>query len=667
MTLVSTGQNIKKLTPTETVWEKHISLERSISKLSIGLINPTIGNFNKQIDKILAEVGTYFEVDRITIFLIDSYHQYIWVNNVWCDAGLSPNDIQHKNFPIRPSDLWFSKLEKNEIVHITDVHAHQREAMFCEEGQQLQEFKSLIRIPFFDEDIFIGFISINSKSLNTWLNDDIAVLHLIGGIIGRAFAQKRKHDALVSRKEYLEKLNQITLDTLNANNTQEMLENISQQIGDLFMADYCSIELWDEDQGKVCLSTSYGKLDSDIYDLLNHPTELSFTEAILAEEKPLFVENNFKASIVKQAEGEISSTSSLLGIPMVAEGKKLGSILLGFDTPYNFGKDVIHVANQVACQISRALLKVQSLEHAQKTAQQAETLRKASSILVSTMTHEDALERILDQLAQTVPFDQASVQILCDGNLEVKARRGTQSIRNDISCLLKYPGDNPNTQVIQRCKPIAINDPQNDYQVFTSPHHIITRSWLGVPLIAQNRVIGTLSLEHHQPGFYDEDTIINLVTALADQMAISLENARLYAEEHQKVIELEALRATTANITQELNLERLIISILTRATTLLKATGGELGLLDHHKKNLRILVSHNMGLDNGGKIIKLGQGLMGLVAVSRKVEMVEDYQKWVGRLKSYEDIQIHAAIAAPLMIGDRFLGAIGIMNSDHSR
>ncbi len=167
-------------------------------------------------------------------------------------------------------------------------------------------------------------------------------------------------------------------------------------------------------------------------------------------------------------------------------------------------------------------------------------------------------------------------------------------------------------------------------------------------------MIGILTLDHHEPNFYSNKRLITLASAFADQVAISLENSRLYAAEKRRVQELDALRETTADITKELAIENLIQAILERATSLLHATGGELGLVDPNGEVIHILVSHNMGANKVGVVIEPGEGLMGYVAKTRQIEMIEDYQEWIGKMDIYKQSDIHAAIAAPLMIGNNF-------------
>jgi signal transduction histidine kinase len=57
-------------------------------------------------------------------------------------------------------------------------------------------------------------------------------------------------------------------------------------------------------------------------------------------------------------------------------------------------------------------------------------------------------------------------------------------------------------------------------------------SWMAVPLTIKDRMIGVLTLSHHQPAFY-KDRHAGLVRAVATQVAVAIENARLYEQAHQ--------------------------------------------------------------------------------------------------------------------------------------
>src|SRR5690606_25785417 len=135
-------------------------------------------------------------------------------------------------------------------------------------------------------------------------------------------------------------------------------------------------------------------------------------------------------------------------------------------------------------------------ESAQKRAQEAETLRQATSVILSTLNADEAIEQILEQLDQVVPFDSASVQLLDDDYLEVVGGRGWRFPERVIGMRFKVPGNNPNTLVIETRQPLIIDDAWNEFTDFemNDPDHTI-RSWMGIPLMVQDQPIGMITLD----------------------------------------------------------------------------------------------------------------------------------------------------------------------------
>ncbi len=160
-------------------------------------------------------------------------------------------------------------------------------------------------------------------------------------------------------------------------------------------------------------------------------------------------------------------------------------------------------------------------------AEESETLRKAGSVVAATLDPEEAVSRILEQLEQVVPHDSASVQLLRDGELEIVGGRGWQDPSSVIGIRFPVPGDNPNSIVIQTQKPYILNEAEKSYRSFHRPPHSHIRSWLGVPLIVRNEVTGILAIDSTEPHHFNASHV-QLATAFADQVAITLENTRLF-------------------------------------------------------------------------------------------------------------------------------------------
>ncbi|HEY1016475.1 MAG TPA: SpoIIE family protein phosphatase [Herpetosiphonaceae bacterium] len=189
------------------------------------------------------------------------------------------------------------------------------------------------------------------------------------------------------------------------------------------------------------------------------------------------------------------------------------------------------MANQAAIAIENARL----FEDAQRRAREAETLQQAGAVVAATLRQDEALARILEQLARVVPYDSASVQLLRDGSLEIIGGRGWQDVSSIIGIAFPIPGPNPNTAVIQRREPIILGDVTDGYE-FPKVTGTPIRSWMGVPLIVQDQVIGMLSLDRLEAGAFSADHA-RLAAGFADHVAIAIANIRLYTAAEQELAE----------------------------------------------------------------------------------------------------------------------------------
>ena len=666
---LSTGRDITDLKLSELELKKRTEFEHLITKLSIDFINLSLEDIDSQINLLLAQVGEYVHVDRSYVFIFNPETRAMSNSHEWCQKGIKPQIDTLQDLDFASYDYWVSRILKHETIIITDLDQLPEEAGKLKNTLKEGKIKSVIGIPLINTGTvhgFIGFDSVLEK--REWNDDEINILKIISGIIGNAIIQRRNQEDLQRQAQYLELLNGITMASLNTKNVEEMVNVVASKILTLINADNCSIDLWDESKQKIIGSAYNGIASTSKIQSELDQEDTSLTKLVVSSGKLLIIEDVNTSDLISQKMQDLFQTSSLIALPLIVDDHKLGAAIFGYNTNHNFTKSEISLAQQASYQISQALLKQRLLEIAQKSAQEAEKLHMAGAIVASNLDPNIAISSILDQLEQVVPFDSASIQILNNDYLEIKDGRGWPEHINPVGQRFPIPGDNPNSQVILTGKPYVLNDAPDIYGIFDKEVHSYIRSWLGVPLKVHDRVIGMLTLDHKEPNFYDNEQLIDLVTAFADQVAISLENARLYANERRRVEELEALRATTADITKELGLENLLQSILQRATDLLHATGGELGLMDRKSNTIKILVSYNMGpTDNIGATISMNEGLMGFVAKTQQIEMLEDYKNWDGQMDIYQKSPIHAAIAAPLMIGKRFLGVIGIMNSDRTR
>jgi two-component system nitrate/nitrite sensor histidine kinase NarX len=183
---------------------------------------------------------------------------------------------------------------------------------------------------------------------------------------------------------------------------------------------------------------------------------------------------------------------------------------------------------------------------------------------------------ILDQLRTVVEYTGASILTLEEGHLSVQAYRGP--IPQDQALSLRFPLEEArvNRQVIQQREPLVISDVRGDTSLArmfrqTAGNEVesvfgYVRSWLGVPLTVKGEVLGMLTLDHSQPGFFAAPRT-DLVLTFANQVAVALENARLYAQAEESAVAAERSRLARDlhdAVTQTLFSSSLIAEVLPR-------------------------------------------------------------------------------------------------------
>lgn len=636
------------------------NFDRLITTLSVNFINLEPEQLDVEIHKSLQMIGKFAAVDRSYVFLYSEDGNFMTNTHEWCAPGIEPQISQIQDFPVERLP-WLQAIISNfGLIHVPNVEDLPPEASAEKEVFQSQSICSLVVVPIELSQKLIGFVGFDSVSCQkNWIDEDIALLKIYGSIIGRAIIQVKNQKELLLRERFFQKLNEISFSFLNAEDIEEMLDVVVNQLRYIIMADGCFITLWDEQNKKVVPAAASAPFSQSYKKIQILPGEKTVTELVIEKGKYLIVDNVNETPFISPKIANSFSPFCLIGIPLIAKNRKFGAFLLGFNKKHHFSKEEISLAQQAADLVSLALSKQFALQEAEKYAQEVEILRSSAMIVASTLEPELVFDHILDQLVKVVPFDFASVQMLTENYLEIKAAKGQPDPEKMIGTRFSIPGDNPNTLVIKQHRPIIFEDLHNLFIHSQENRLAHIHSWLGVPLIVHDQIIGMITLEKTEKGFYNNDHQ-KFATAFADQVAISLYNAQLYKDQQHKAMELDALRDTMYDVANELELSQLLPAIVKRAVSLLNADGGELALYDADKKELKVVVSQSVGKDITGAVLSTGEGLFGKVVETLQPIIIPNYMSWEERLPFYDDGVVHSVIASPLIIGKKLLGVIGI-------
>lgn len=155
------------------------------------------------------------------------------------------------------------------------------------------------------------------------------------------------------------------------------------------------------------------------------------------------------------------------------------------------------------------------------------------------------------------------------------------------------------------------------------------RSWLGVPMLVANRVIGVVSVQSEIAAGLFNDHHRDLLSSIGSQAAIAIENARLLRKTRQANDELMTLNEITNAVTQSLNLDDILEKALQQVLSITGFESGLIGILDPETRQLKL--EAHVGLPQSVSQQLHRHGLKGTLCertfVQRKVTKVEDISR----------------------------------------
>ena len=166
-------------------------------------------------------------------------------------------------------------------------------------------------------------------------------------------------------------------------------------------------------------------------------------------------------------------------------------------------------------------------------------LLEVSRSVASTLELAPVLRLILDHLESLVGYTGASVLSLDKGQVTVLDYRGPTPRRQVVREAYAPEQRAIFAQIAEMRAAVILDDVHSDSPLagairerFGERIHTLypyLRSWMAIPLVVKDTVIGLISLQSSQPGFYTERSA-RIATAIAALAAIALENARLYEQ-----------------------------------------------------------------------------------------------------------------------------------------
>jgi PAS domain S-box-containing protein len=301
---------------------------------------------------------------------------------------------------------------------------------------------------------------------------------------------------------------------------------------------------------------------------------------------------------------------------------------------------------------------------------QASELSEISAIIASSRPGVDVFGRVADVVSRLIPFDRMGIaQMDPDyGTFTLKFIRGLQiEGRGEGDKLLI--GQSLNAYVAESRESLVIDDIDAseipiDYPGLRANRDAGIRSLVTTPMIADDRVVGTISLRSTELNMYAPERVA-LLERLASLLAPALEQSRLYQNLEREAHE----RQIIAEIGQVISSSPDVDEVYDRFTDLVRQilTADRLVVTAFEEASQQFVIMYRSGIDvpsrSKGQRITSAGSLMPIVTETRKpvlfrpIDNAEVEREYSTLVPVYQS-GLRSFLSIPLFVGDRIVGSI---------
>jgi GAF domain-containing protein len=363
-----------------------------------------------------------------------------------------------------------------------------------------------------------------------------------------------------------------------------------------------------------------------------------------------------------------TETRSELAVPIKTKEKVIGVINVESDRLDAFDVSDLAVLQSLAHQAAIAIENARLFAERERRIDEMAVLNEVGWAISSTLRLDELLSLIHHQVGRVMDAtnlyialyhrdeDRVSFPLYVEGD----------QIRGDMYG--RKAGRGLTEYIIRNRQPVLLSDNVEDRTQELGIESIGTpaKSWLGVPMIAGDEVLGVIAVQSYTTeDVYDEEHL-NLLSTIAAQAAIAIENARLFKAEQRRAEEFRVISEVGRHMTSILAADELLWEI----ARLLK------GSLGYYLVGIALIEGDELIFKAGaGSVwetpgfepprIKVGrEGITGWVAQSGEPLLVPDVSQESRYYSIPQTGEIRSELAVPLKTKEAVIGVLHVQ-SDH--
>ena len=504
-----------------------------------------------------------------------------------------------------------------------------------------------------------GVMALVSKEEREFSPEELAILSGVAQQVGLAVERAQLRDTAAARLNRLEAQRVIERHISAQLDTEELLVVIARSAQRLIGGAYAALYLL---EGEALCPRAWSDVPDWIRDL-RLKVGTGVAGAAMAAGRGMLV-NDYASSPHAMAQF-VPFTGRLLAAPLMAGDRPLGVMTAGRGPGAPpFTEEDLSTLTDFATQAAVALEHARLFDEASRNAAQYQALFEVSGVVSSTLEVDPILDVVVERCRALLGVAGLGIFRFDPTTGFVMYERGRGLSPHFLKSLRVALGEGTTGRAVQLREPVWSVDVLNDPAVVISPETRAQieregyRSVLSVPLVSKGQVLGALAAywwEPHTPSPAE----VSVMTALAGQAAVALDNARVFAGERDRKASLSSLLEINKKIGALVSPESLLTSIAEESARLLDVDNAGFRLLDGDE----LVVAGLAGTAAQTMIrprIRVGESLSGKVLASRQVLMCElaPGDLLAEHLAAGQRLGYTHYLGVPLLVGERAIGVL---------
>jgi PAS domain S-box-containing protein/putative nucleotidyltransferase with HDIG domain len=435
-----------------------------------------------------------------------------------------------------------------------------------------------------------------------------------------------------------------------------VLPTVVRVAAQLLGAQAGTIHLYDPRKAKLDLTAIYGPINAPL------GTKHSLGEGVVgrvAQSEQALIVRDYANWDGRSPQWEQEEVGTVLGVPLLRLDQLLGVLTIDRPVSQPFDESDVKLATLFANQAAIAIQNARTVAATSSRVTELTALREVSLQLTQSLDLDTVLDTIAESAVSLVDATDAHIFLYHEDTDEFVFGSGAWTPGREGSLFKTVRENGLTATVAARGEPVVINEART-HVLFKDEvdEDRIVDAIAGFPLRRANQVLGVFNVAFLEPHTFDQDEL-RVLTLLADQAAIAIENARLYEETDRRLKESRTLQEISQLVNSSLEADEILQTVVDK---LQSAFGYSLvSIYTVHGDELHLGAQVGYDIEAALQTIPLSNGITGRVARSGEPALVADVTVDPDYLAAGPETV--SEIAVPIQQNDHVLGVLNVESS----